>query len=373
MFQSYARGKDLHLVREFVDVETAKESGRKAFNEMVKFLRAQGPACRVLLVEKTDRLYRNFRDYVTIDDLDIEVHFVKEGNVLARDSRSAVKFEHGIRVLRAKNFIDNLGEEARKGMQEKAEQGIWPAKAPLGYRNVLGPNGKKIIEPDPPLAPLITRIFEDYGTGTYSVKKVTQLAQANGLVFRRTKAPVPTATVHKILRSRLFTGDFDWKGKTHKGTHEPLVSRELWNKVQAILDRRQANKHRKIKHDFAFSHLITCGHCGCSLVGEIKKAKYVYYRCSGYKGRCPEPYVREEDLEARLTEVLKGLEFDADVLQLVTDALRSSHADQQRFHTHRSHRPVSGRVHQASEPHRADVPRQARRQGERLVLRIEGS
>lgn len=118
LFPGYAEARRLKTVREFIDIETAKESGRKAFNEMVKFLREQGPACRVLLVEKTDRLYRNFRDYVTIDDLDIEVHFVKEGNVLARDSRSAVKFEHGIRVLMAKNFIDNLGEEARKGMQE---------------------------------------------------------------------------------------------------------------------------------------------------------------------------------------------------------------------------------------------------------------
>jgi len=39
----------------------------------------------------------------------------------------------------AKNYIDNLSEEARKGMQEKAEQGIWPTKTPLGYRNIPGP------------------------------------------------------------------------------------------------------------------------------------------------------------------------------------------------------------------------------------------
>ena len=39
----------------------------------------------------------------------------------------------------AKNYIDNLSEEARKGMQEKAEQGIWPTKTPLGYRNIPSP------------------------------------------------------------------------------------------------------------------------------------------------------------------------------------------------------------------------------------------
>ena len=59
---------------------------------------------------------------------------------------------HGIKVLMAKNYIDNLSEEARKGMQEKAEQGIWPSFAPLGYVNVTLPDGKKGIEPDARIA-----------------------------------------------------------------------------------------------------------------------------------------------------------------------------------------------------------------------------
>ncbi|MER9363174.1 hypothetical protein [Mesorhizobium sp. M0500] len=69
---------------------------------------------------------------------------------------------HGIKVLMAKNYIDNLSEEARKGQMEKAEQGIWPTKAPLGYLNVTGSDGKKVIEPDAELAPMITRLFERY-------------------------------------------------------------------------------------------------------------------------------------------------------------------------------------------------------------------
>ena len=67
---------------------------------------------------------------------------------------------HGIKVLMAKNYIDNLSEEARKGQQEKAEQGIWPTKAPLGYLNVPGEDGKRIIAPDPAVASIIAKIFE---------------------------------------------------------------------------------------------------------------------------------------------------------------------------------------------------------------------
>jgi site-specific DNA recombinase len=125
------------------------------------------------MAEKTDRLYRNLKDWVTLDELELEIHFVKENVVLSADSRSSEKFMHGIKVLMAKNYIDNPSEETRKGMTEKAEQGIWPSYAPFGYRNVLGENGKKTIEPDPELAPVVRQMFEWYATGRYSVREIT--------------------------------------------------------------------------------------------------------------------------------------------------------------------------------------------------------
>ena len=90
---------------------------------MVKYLRKH-PGVRVVLAEKTDRLYRNLKDWVTLDELDTEIHLAKEGVVLLRDSRSSEKFTYGIKVLMARNYIDTLSEEARKRQGEKAEQGI---------------------------------------------------------------------------------------------------------------------------------------------------------------------------------------------------------------------------------------------------------
>jgi site-specific DNA recombinase len=138
LLKEYAAANGFAVAEEYIDVETAKQAGRAAFGEMVAYLKAHR-SVRVMLVEKTDRLYRNLKDWVTVDDLDVEIHFPKEGVVLSRDSRSSEKFMHGLKVLMAKNYIDNLSEEARKGMQEKAEQGIWPTKTPLGYRNIIGP------------------------------------------------------------------------------------------------------------------------------------------------------------------------------------------------------------------------------------------
>jgi site-specific DNA recombinase len=164
------------------------------------------PSVRVLLVEKTDRLYRNLKDWVTVDELDVEMHFPKEGVVLSRESRSSEKFMHGIKVLMAKNYIDNLSEEARKGMTEKAEQGIWPTKTPLGYKNVTGPDGKKIIVVDTALAPIVARLFDWYARGDISLKEAARKAHASGLLYPKSGAKVPLSTVHTILRNRLYTG-----------------------------------------------------------------------------------------------------------------------------------------------------------------------
>jgi site-specific DNA recombinase len=72
---------------------------------------------------------------------------------------------HGIKVLMAKNYIDNLSEETQKGMLEKAAQGIYPSFAPLGYRNVDGPNGKRMNEHDPQSAPFVRRLFSGMRRG----------------------------------------------------------------------------------------------------------------------------------------------------------------------------------------------------------------
>jgi len=143
---------------------------------------------------------------------------------------------------------------------------------------------------------------------------------------------MPVSNIHAILRNRLYTGEFDWNGRRYKGRHHPLVTRELWERVQNNLETRNARKTRKATHNFAFSGLMTCGHCGCAMVGEIKKGRYTYYHCTGYKGKSDEPYVREEVISKKFGEILGRLTFGGEVLAWLTKALRESHADEQKEH-----------------------------------------
>ncbi|MEN6519890.1 MAG: recombinase zinc beta ribbon domain-containing protein [Armatimonadota bacterium] len=129
----------------------------------------------------------------------------------------------------------------------------------------------------------------------------------------------------------MYYGEFDWDGQTYQGIHEPLVSRELWKKVQDVLSDNGNHRARQQKHEWAFQGLVSCGHCGCALTAEKKKGRYVYYHCTGHKG-CPEKYVREEVLAEQFGEALKAIKLEGDVLEWVVSALKSSHEDEQRYH-----------------------------------------
>lgn len=327
LLKNYAHKQKLRIVKEFVDVETAKTSGRTEFGEMIGYIEEHRSDCTVILVEKTDRLYRNIRDWLTIDELDVEVHLVKENVVLTKDSRSSDKFFHGMRVLMAKNHIDNLSEEVKKGMREKAEQGEWPNKAPLGY---LNNKETHLLDVDPDRAPIITQLFELYSTGQHSITTLHQEAKQLGLKFRRSGRFCSRSNVERILKNPIYAGRFIWRGTNYPGTHEPIISEELFLQVQGQFHKR--GKFKAATRQFAFKGLLTCGYCGCNITAEIKKGKYVYYRCTNGKGKCEQPYVREEKLAETLAEVVGRVRIDSSVADDIRTALSAS------FETEREYR-----------------------------------
>jgi DNA invertase Pin-like site-specific DNA recombinase len=310
LLREYATKHGFRIVREFIDVETAKTAGRKQFGEMVEFLR-QNSACRVVLVEKTDRLYRNFRDCVTLEDLGVEIHLPKEGQIIGKNAKSQAKLMHGIQLVIARNYVENLTEEVKKGMREKAEQGIYPGRPPLGY---LNNKLDHTIELHPENAEVAKRLFELYATGNYS------LADLRHIIRTETGKRVTKSHIHDgILKNEFYIGFFTWGGERYKAGHPALVTPELFQRVQSVFDGR--NKPKFKKHKFAFGGLLTCAYDGCRITAELKKERYAYYRCTGYKGRCSLPRMREAELAQRLGDLLQGIHVPNELLTQLEKSL----------------------------------------------------
>jgi DNA invertase Pin-like site-specific DNA recombinase len=322
LLHEYAANNGIAVVQEFMDVETARRSGREGFGQMLAYLKKHERTCRMILVEKTDRLYRNIKDWATLDELGVTIHFVKENVIISPEARSADQLAHAIRIVMARNYSQNLSEETLKGMTEKARAGIYPSFARVGYRNVAGPDGKRIIAPHPDEAPVITDLFTLFATGNYSLKTLALHTREQGIRLRGRKLYV--STLHQILRNRIYTGNFDFNGVTYAGSHEPLITTDLWERVQRILDQRKEHQVKGVRREFPFTGLVRCGHCGLSMVAELKKGRYVYYHCTGHRGKCPEPYTRQETLVNEFAGALGELVVPPEVLDWLAQEVSSS-------------------------------------------------
>lgn len=310
LLREYAATNGFKIEKEFIDVESAKVAGRKQFGLMLRFLE-QNPESRTVIVEKTDRLYRNFRDSVTLEDLGVELHLAKEAQIIGKDSKSQSKLIHGIQLVIARNYIDNLREEVKKGMREKAEQGIYPSRPPLGYRNN---KLQRTIEVDPATAPRAKRMFELYASGVSLSSVGAKLRTEFGVSMAK-------GYIDRLLKNPFYQGSFEWQGTIYQGTHQPLIDRATFDQVQEVF--RSHNKPKYRRHEFAFGGLLNCAYDGCTITAEIKKGKYTYYRCTGHRGKCELPYFREEQIAQRLGSILDDIHVPDDVLSQLLAYLRS--------------------------------------------------
>ncbi len=188
LIYDFARRNEFDVVKEFEEAETAKDSRRKEFAKMIAYVKEKN--IEHVLVEKTDRLHRNFTDYVAIEELTekygVTVYFVKEGGSIGKNSRASDKTMYGMKTVMAKGFIDNLKEEVQKGFEIKLSHGEYPHEAVLGYLNDKDPYNTKhhIIIVDGINCVLVIKMFEYYATGMYSLKTLIAKLESEGLASR---------------------------------------------------------------------------------------------------------------------------------------------------------------------------------------------
>jgi site-specific DNA recombinase len=137
---------------------------------------------------------------------------------------------------------------------------------------------------------LVAKLFDWYARGDVSLQELTRKAFITGLMHPRSGRRMTKSEIHRILHNPIYAGEFVWNGRTYQGVHEPLISRRTFDEVQDVF--KLANRPKYTKHRYAFAGVISCGRCGCAMTAELKKQRYLYYHCTGFRGRCGNTYVR---------------------------------------------------------------------------------
>ena len=131
-------------------------------------------------------------------------------------------------------------------MEQKVKEGWWANKAPYGYKNVQEKlSTSKVrswIEVDWEEAKWVVRMFELFATGNYSVKTLAKQMKKENMPIRSYKGnstKIHGSFIERTLRNKFYIGTIQWgKLENLEAKHEKFLDKELFDKVQAILDTR---------------------------------------------------------------------------------------------------------------------------------------
>ena len=225
------------------------------------------------------------------------------------------KFMLSVAFGQAKYYTDNLRENILRGIRQKIRRGELSAKAPLGYFNEPR---LRTIEPDKKTFNKVKEILRAFATCEYTLTKIQSKMFSLGLVDKDGKLP-HLSTIQKILTNPFYYGHFRYRGEVHQGSHKPMISKKLFDKIQEALILNSKPRKKRGPKNFQFLNFAVCGECGYSITAErhIKKSglKFVYYRCT-HKSKtqnCSQTrFLREEVLTEQVKESCQKVSLSDD-------------------------------------------------------------
>jgi site-specific DNA recombinase len=329
VLRNYARDKGLVVEKEFVFSESAGHKIRKKFDEMVEYVKANDDV-KTIIAYRVDRITRNFRDAVLIDELrlnhDKEIHFVYDRLVISKNTMGRDIQDWDLKVFLAKQYLNRLKEDATNSASYMLRNGLLPGKAPYGYRNVTQENKRKWVVTEPFEASVVRQMYEWYGSGCFSMLEVRKkLEEDFEIDFSK-------GYVDFILKNPFYCGSILYDGKEYPHNYERIISRELFEEVQRI-KAGYGKRHFKFAGlPYLYRGLIKCADCDCMITPEKKKGKYVYYHCTEYHGKHGAQWLREEELTEQFAKLYKSIQIPESVVEEITTTLRESHKDKAQFH-----------------------------------------
>ncbi len=339
--RSYASDQKLTVVKEFKISETGSEyKARNKFNEMVTY--AKKNKITDIITFRVDRMTRNFRDSVLIDDLrkkhKVRLHFIDDRLVLSQESRSNEIIQWDFKVMFAKSQLERIKEDGMNTKMSKLERGELPWTAPYGYNNISLDNRHKTVQPDDFTSEVVKSMFKHFATGAYSCESLRRK------IDKDLGTNLAKSRIHNILRDKFYIGiitDHKGGGREYVHNYQQIVSRDLFDMVQGVLDGNRNGKRRFVGIPFIYRGLITCADCGCAVTTEYREKKqkngnkhtYHFYHCTNSsKAHKKLTYATEDDLTQQFKQVFQAFkEIPKDEIERLQIELQSAHKDENRF------------------------------------------
>ena len=308
----------LEIVEIRRESHSAKNSSeRPVFNSIVEDIRLG--KFNGIMTWAPDRLSRNAGDLGSLVDLmdqkllaEIRTH----SQIFTNNPNE--KFLLMILGSQAKLENDNRGINVRRGLRTRCEMGLRPGTAPTGYFNEKRIDKKCQVILDTERAPIIKKMFEKIAYENWSGIKLYHWMRFEINFRTKNQHHLSLSNIYIILRNTFYYGVFEYpekSGNWYTGKHEPIIDKDLFDKVQQQLK----VDYVRTEKEFAFTKLITCGHCGSGISAREKfkklkngkTLKLIYYGCTKSRDKnCKHGFLREEEIIRQLQNLLDKVDID---------------------------------------------------------------
>lgn len=340
--QEYCNFNNFKVIDVYADRGiSGKSMNRPALQRMLQDAKNGHIDC--VMVYKTNRLARNTSDLLKIvEDLhkqNVEFFSLSErmevntssGKLMLQILASFAEFERN-------NIVDNIF----MGQTIRAQEGYYQGNLPLAYDKV--PYNKHELMINQHEANIVKYIFESYAKG-HGYRKIANALNHKGYVTKKGN-PFSISAVTYILSNPFYIGEIqfakykDWNDKRRKGLndkpviaegkHTPIISQDLWGKVQAR--KKQVNKNPQVhgKGTNLLTGIIFCEKCGAAYAAsnttntlkDGTKKRIRYYSCSNFRNKgskvCSANSVRADVIEKYvMDQVLEIVKSDKVLKQVV--------------------------------------------------------
>jgi site-specific DNA recombinase len=259
--------------------ESAKTKDRTELQKMMSFCAFKKNNISYVVVYKLDRFSRNTDDYSYLRIILKRYGIYIKSTTEYFENTPAGRFMENI-ISNVSQFDNDVRtERAVNGSRDAMVEGRYVWSAPYGYSNIkVGGRGNIAPNTD---APIVRRAFEEVAKNQYPVEEIRKSMFHSGLVNNQNK-PISRAQFYRMLKNVVYAGWIVKFGERHKGIYEPIVTDELFEQVQRVLNyRTRKNYTYTCKHpDFPLRRFVTHPN-GMKLTGswnQGKVQKYPYYR-----------------------------------------------------------------------------------------------
>lgn len=320
--------------------ESAFKDDRVKFTELVEQIKKESKKEKEIIVfDKIDRLTRDSSQRVVADlkalvrQDNIELHFAHDNLLVDAHAPAHVWFQLDIGMSLAQYYARSISDNVKRRFDQMLEDGLWPHKAPIGYKNVRKSKNKTTIKVDSERAPYIARAFEMRARGIpYQV--IAKTLEKEGLRSNyKGNGAVCTAHIERILTNPFYYGVMLHNGKLYKHKYAPIIDKELFDRCQDSTDSRGGGNGTKYDSKwFTFKSIARCGKCKKRTMSPYKTDRgYIYLKCP--KG-CTNSNTAETLILPPVRQAIEAVTIPPHFIPKVIQELKARHDTSNQYRKH---------------------------------------